>query len=286
MVERPESAAEDDETSYSYYEEEIIDDESSTIIEEEVIDEHDFAEIVQAHCQSHTYYDVNNEHDQGGYISITSEELIEEDDEDADDDSSAPPPSCFDGNPTGGTNGSGWQDSLGSCLDITVDVAVQEGARKASQEAQARDEYLQRLEAREALQRKCREQLEQHMVTTATTTTANTQSDTYNGHYPNSNRRLHQDLSTSTDESVFAMQILKERLHIVELAVAAQSPSTSNPTTSTTNSHVPHSLGTAALDKRKQALAELRRLAARDQLARNVDELKSGKSTGTTTAAA
>ena len=284
MVERPESAYEADETSY-YYEEEIIDDESSTIIEEEVIDEHDFVEIVQAHRQYH--HDDVNEHDQGDYISVTSEELIEEEDDDDDDDSSAPPPSYYDGNPSGGTNGSGWQDSLGSCLDITVDVAVQEGARKASQEAQAREEYLQRLGAREALQRKCREQQEHYMVTTATTTAtaATTKSDIHNKHIPNSRRGPYQGSSKSTDESSFAMQILKERLHIVELAVAAQSPNTSIPTTSTTKSHAPHSLGTVALEKRKQALAELRRLAARDQLARNVDELKSGKSMATTTAA-
>ena len=277
MDEPPTPANDDDETSY-YYEEEIIEDESSTIIEEEVIDEHDFTEIVQAHRQ---HYVDADEQDQGGYISITSEEMVDEED---DDDSSAPPPSYYDGNLSGDTNGSGWQDSIGSCLDITVDVAVQEGARKASEEAQAREEYLQRLGAREALQRKCREQ-QAHYVTATTTTAATTQSDVYNKDHPNSRRRLTQESSKATDESAFAMQILRERLQIVELAVASQSPSTSIPTTTTTNSHAPRMLGTAALERRKQALTELRRLAARDQLARNVDELKSGKKTTTSTAA-
>jgi hypothetical protein len=208
----------------SYYEEEIIEDDEITI--ETVVDEHGFP----VHA--------NDDDEASGELLL-------------DDDSSTPPPS-LEGHPSSDTRG--WFDSFAS-FDALVDEAAQKGAMMASQEALAREEYLQRLAAREALQRKCREQQEKHF--------SPSQSE-------HGRRLLHRYQLPSQEESA-AMELLLERLEQVEGAMDPQSP-----TRTTANIKI---LGAASLEKRKQALGELRRLAARNQLVRNVDELKAVKTT-------
>jgi hypothetical protein len=238
--------AEDDEW---YYEEETIDDEDDNSIES--VDENGFP-VVRS---------------QGDSVEFI------------DDDSSAPPDE-----PPFET---GWQDLYVS-FDMQVDAAAEQGARKASQEAMAREEHLQRLAAREALQRKCREQ--ENLRSTATTTTATTTTTIITPpDYSPSGRisslsksptPLPTPLPTSPPTSTLSeMHILMQRLNQVEQAVT-HSPGRATDS-SATKDHKHHNapilLGVAAQEKRKQALAELRRLAARDQLARNVNELKSFK---------
>lgn len=191
----------------SYYEEEVISDDEESI---EQVDENGFPII----------------------RSDASADFV-------DDDSSTPPPS-LEGHKSGSTT---WQESFTS-FDIVADVAAQEGARKASLEAIAREEFLQRKVAREALQKKRR-----------------------------GNNSAGQPEFSATSLEDPAMQILMERLEQVEVAMAARS---SPRGASKTRAQV---LGTNALEKRKQSLVELRRLMARDQLAQNVNELKSGQTT-------
>ena len=195
----------------SYYEEELVSDPEGESVEE--VDENGFP-IIRSSAS-------------GDFV---------------DDDSSTPPPSL-----EGGAAGKNWHESFTS-FDLVADVAAQEGARKASVEAKARQEYFQRKAAREALQKRRREQ--------------------EGGTGPT-------DYSVTSIEDP-AMQILMDRLEEVEVSMAQSSPGGSS-----SKSKV-QVLNGGALEKRKQALMELRRLVVRDQLARNVNELKSVNPASTT----
>jgi hypothetical protein len=231
-----------------YYVEEIMDD------EEEQWDAGDLEEELEEETaveQSYVEEDDDDDDDDGD----EEEDYCSE--ESYFDDSSSAPSFCpenplFENEMDSGMN---LHESLSS-IDLIREhnlerqrAAVYEGERKAMEEAVARDAYVKRQAAREALQRR---RLEQEALASH---------GDENGY--NEAERIPPDQPADS-----AVRILLERIHRTEQILLQE------------NGSVPpriRVLGAAEQEQRKRALAELRRQTARNQLMDNNSRLKECK---------
>lgn len=224
-----------------------------------------------------SYEEILVESDDETEEEIIEEEVIEESDEEGDgtesgeyldDDSSAPPPSVDEDNPIYGEDlGRSFRADAGVDLltkkrsEMQLEMsnaAVSEGSRKAMEEQLARERSMQRQAAKEALQRR---RLEQEAAKRQTEEAVQNRSQ----QEPPTNEQ--QALQRQKQQDDTARRRLIEEIRKVDLALSRKRDKVAK-----TRIH-----GTAEVEKRKKALAELRRQAAREELARDNDKLKAAK---------
>ena len=257
-----------------YYEEEIVEEE---YYEEEGDDEEEYYEVGDDEEEFIYVYDDEGE---GDYKSANNGDDDDDDDDDEsgeymDDDSSAPPPSFDSDLPMyDDSMDVSSRNSIASTIPVELlhklkkekqfelqNMAVSEGARKAMEEALARERSLQRQAAKEVLQRKRMEQEALRQLVEDAKTFTETQE-------PTSIQQQLQFLSHQRQQGDTARMRLIEEIRKIDQAVARKQGQEPPQT------RVP---GAAELETRKRALAELRRQAAREQLAQSNSQLKAAK---------